>query len=116
MQQELFSYPEMLKRAVRQVRRRTVHGYPKGFTRFDRFTSTFAPNLVYRGLGRIDRGDGLAAVVRDPATRASDRTEPGELRQAEPALIPALLDAEAEVELPHRAQKYPFFLLFTKAP
>ncbi len=101
MQHELFSYPEMLKRSIRQVLRRTVNGYPKGFTRLDRFTSTIAPNLVYRGLGRIGRGDGRAQVAREPARPARGTPDRIDLEQPEPAFVTALLEGETNLDLIH---------------
>jgi radical SAM superfamily enzyme YgiQ (UPF0313 family) len=86
MLHELFSYPEMIKRGLKNVVRPTVGGYPKGFTRFDRFTSTFAPNLVYRGLGRLGRDDGTAEVKRDPVDSKGQQLEP----RPEAALLSAL--------------------------
>ncbi|MDY0004402.1 MAG: radical SAM protein, partial [Polyangia bacterium] len=104
MNHELFTYPAMLRRALRHALRRTV----SGCSRTDRFTSTLAPNLVYRGLGRINRGGGEAAIWRDPELRPAledlatlgDLAALGTRLPAErsplpgPALLAAMLDSD----------------------
>jgi hypothetical protein len=110
MLRELFSYPEMIKRSLKTMLRRTVNGYPNGFTRFDRFTSTMAPNLVYRGLGRIGREDGIAEIQRDPKLELrplSARLTEVAVAWPELAVSKTSLDAEASRDMAREEAAHP---------
>jgi len=52
LNRDLYSYPKMLKRALRTATRRTVNGKPD-VSFMLRLTSVLMPNIVYRGLAHV---------------------------------------------------------------
>jgi radical SAM superfamily enzyme YgiQ (UPF0313 family) len=52
LNRDLYSYPKMIKRALRTATRRTVNGKPD-VSFMLRLTSVLMPNIVYRGLAHI---------------------------------------------------------------
>jgi len=92
LNRDIYSYPKIVKRALRMTCRRTVTDRPSRTT-MSRFTGILIPNIVYRGLSRVGQQDREAmastpALLAQPDAQSTAAPRP----PGRPAEIPSTAD------------------------